>query len=37
MIMEYILKWHKNWVFQLLNTNIQDIAIGITLMNDQTY
>ena len=36
-IIGYIPKWRKSWIFRLLDTNIQDIAIGITVIDDQTY
>ncbi len=36
-IIGYILKWRKSWIFQLLDTNVQDITIGITVIDDQTY
>ena len=36
-IIGYVPKWRQSWIFRLMDTNIQDIAISITAIDDQTF
>lgn len=30
-------KYHQSWIFQLLDTDIQDIVVGIKVIDNQTF
>ena len=36
-IVGYVPKWRQSWIFRLIDTNIQDIAVSITAIDNQIF